>query len=90
MIANLDKLTAAFKSSAEEAAEANAKNSATIVDKLEKEREIMEARGASADELYKQDYKIYLAKRTQLKDELNLLKTKIVRNTKINKNLLQI
>ncbi len=76
LIANLDKLTAAFESSSKKAAKAAKSANESMVSGLENEIEIMEASGASVDELYKKHYELYQMKRKQMVQDLKLIKDK--------------
>ena len=76
LIANLDKLTAVFESSSEKAEKAAKKANESMVSGLENEIEIMEASGASVDELYKKHYELYQMKRKQMVQDLKLIKDK--------------
>ncbi len=76
LIANLDKLTAVFESSSEKAAKAAKSANESMVSGLENEIEIMEASGASVDELYKKNYELYQMKRKQMAADLAAMKDK--------------
>lgn len=76
LIANLDKLTAAFESSAEKAEKAAKNASKNNIDRMKDELRLMEARGASKEEIYKQEYKIYQAERKDAKEALDAIKDK--------------
>ena len=76
LIANLDKLTAVFESSSEKAAKAAKETNDKMVAGLENEIQIMEASGASVDELYKKNYELYQMKRKQMAADLKAMKDK--------------
>lgn len=76
LIANLDKLTAAFESSAEKAEKAAKNASKNNIDRMKDELRLMEARGASKEEIYNQEYKIYQAERKDAKEALDAIKDK--------------
>lgn len=76
LIANLDKLTAVFESSSEKAEKAAKSANESMVSGLENEIEIMEASGASVDELYKKNYELYQMKRKQMAADLAAMKDK--------------
>ena len=76
LIANLDKLTAAFESSSKKEAKAAKSANESMISGLENEIEIMEASGASVDELYKKHYELYQMKRKQMVQDLKLIKDK--------------
>ena len=76
LIANLDKLTAAFESSSEKAEKAAKNASKNNIERMKDELRLMEARGASKEEIYKQEYKIYQAERKDAKEALDAIKDK--------------
>ena len=76
LIANLDKLTAAFESSSEKAEKAAKNASKNNIQRMKDELRLMEARGASKEEIYKQEYKIYQAERKDAKAALDAIKDK--------------
>lgn len=76
LIANLDKLTAAFESSSEKAEKAAKNASKNNIERMKDELRLMEARGASKEEIYKQEYKIYQAERKDAKAALDAIKDK--------------
>ena len=76
LIANLDKLTAAFESSSEKAEKAAKNASKNNIQRMKDELRLMEARGASKEEIYKQEYAIYQAERKDAKEALDAIKDK--------------